>query len=133
MPYTFSKMEVTMAKHVYLPLNRNYKPLGLTTREWVQHEPYLHQAVVFSSDPHDIQGVWWTKVMPSKPLLTLYNDDPESRFDYFSRLERLMSRSVRLAQFTRVAASEQSRPRPLSNAPRPIGEVTIAMPEPREA
>jgi hypothetical protein len=34
-------------KHVYLPLNRNYKPLGQTSRQRVRYEDYVDQAMIF--------------------------------------------------------------------------------------
>jgi hypothetical protein len=38
MPYTFTKLEVNKRKHVYLPLNRNYKPLGVLSLETVDYD-----------------------------------------------------------------------------------------------
>ena len=91
MPYTYEKIEVPKFRHVYLPLNRNYKPLGILSGDWVDYEDYLHQAVRFSSDPHTFDGVWY-----SPETLHLYEDATKSRIDYFARLERLFTRSLKL-------------------------------------
>jgi hypothetical protein len=76
---------------VYLPLNRDYKPLGLKTKDCVDYQDYIEQAVVFPDDPHAFENVWHRS-----ESLHLYGDDPESRLDYFDRLERLLGRSVKL-------------------------------------
>lgn len=97
MPYQFIQMEVPDAKHVYLPLNRNYKPLGYgtprQTTPWVDYSDYLHQAVVFERDPHGFQGIW-----EEPERLYLYSDNSGTQKTYFTRLEKLMSRTVRLYQ-----------------------------------
>jgi hypothetical protein len=55
------------------------------------------QAVVFRLDPHTFEGVWFdpvgTAVGLQRPRLLLYDDTPESRMDYFTRFERLMTRA----------------------------------------
>lgn len=90
-PYQFVKLEVPKPKHVYLPLNRDYKPLGVTTGDWVEYEDYLHQAVIFARDPHKFENVWhYTEG------LYLYEDAQSSRLDYFQRLERLLRHSPKL-------------------------------------
>ena len=91
MPYTFHPLDAK--KRVYLPLNRNYKPLGYTSKVMVDYEDYRPQAVIFGADPHTVKDVW-----TSGQGLYLYNDGPSSRTDYFERFERLMSRSIRLAR-----------------------------------
>ena len=91
MPYCFKKLEVGRHAHVYLPLNRNYKPLGITSGEWVNYDTFLPQAVVFSADPHSFDGIWF-----HRETLHLYEDAVPSRMDYFARLERLLSREVKL-------------------------------------
>lgn len=95
MPYQFIPMDVSDAKHVYLPLNRNYKPLGYgtprQTQPWVDYKDYLHQAVVFERDPHGFKGVW-----EDAEGLYLYNDNSDTQATYFARIEKLMSRTVRL-------------------------------------
>lgn len=88
MPYRFEKIEVKSRKHAYLPVNRNYKPLGYLGHKRVDYQDYAAQAVVFSSDPHQFPGIW-----TDSEGLFLYNDDPDSRADYFARFERLMCRS----------------------------------------
>lgn len=103
MPYSFQKMEHAKVKHLYLPLNRNYKPLGMTTGEWVDYDPYVQShGVVFGSDPHKFAGVWYGEHEKS---LYMYADVPSSRRDYFQRLEMLMSHVMKLAEFEFDAAS----------------------------
>ena len=91
MPYCFQKLEVADRAHVYLPVNRNYKPLGVTDEEWVDYDTYLPQAVVFSADPRRFDGIWL-----DNETLHLYEDAVSSRVDYFARLEKLLSRVVKL-------------------------------------
>jgi hypothetical protein len=89
LPYQFVKVELGGRKHTYLPLNRNYKPLGVLGRAHIKYEDYAPQAVVFGSDPHTFKGVW------SDPKgLYLYDDNTRSRVDYFERLEKLLSRTM---------------------------------------
>ena len=89
MPYQFVHLRSRRFKHLYLPVNRNYKPLGHIGREWVDYREYASQAVIFRSDPHHLEGVW-----ANPERLYLYNDSVGSRLDYFARYERLMSRSM---------------------------------------
>ena len=91
LPYSFVKLETANRKHVYLPVNRNYKPLGVTSGERVDYDDFTWQAVIFSADPHTFDNVWFRR-----DTLHLYEDVISSRLDYFQRLERLLSRSVKL-------------------------------------
>ena len=91
LPYKFEKLESPKRKHVYLPLNRNYKPLGITSRDHVDYAAYMHQAVVFASDPTKFTGVWH-----DPKGLWLYDDTSNSRVDYFERLSRLTDRTMKL-------------------------------------
>jgi hypothetical protein len=91
MPYQFKKMPHPKRKHLFLPVNRNYKPLGITSRDHVNYESYMDQAVVFPKDPATFEGVWW-----DSNGLYLYEDALESRRDYFQRLQKLLSYSVAL-------------------------------------
>jgi hypothetical protein len=92
MPYQFVPLKIEGRKHVYLPLNRDYKPLGVTARDdFVNYDDFKHQAVVFAKDPHGFEDVW-----TNAEGLYLYKDNPRSRVDYFVRLDRLLSRSVKL-------------------------------------
>ena len=95
MPYCFMKVDVSGRRHVYLPVNREYKPLGITSSDWVDYEDYLSQAVVFSSNPQSFEGIWHEQDDDGDALY-LYAPDGPSRVDYFARLERLMSRSIKL-------------------------------------
>lgn len=58
MPYSFVKLDAPPKKHVYLPLNRNYKPLGYAGREHLDYEAYRAQAVQFKTDPKKFAGIW---------------------------------------------------------------------------
>ncbi len=92
MPYAFEPLAHSTWKHVLLPLNRNYKPLGITSKDHVDYNHYVSQAMVFNFDPAKFDGVWYSKI----PHLYLYDDTEASRADYFPRLHKLFSRSVRL-------------------------------------
>ena len=91
LPYQFVKLELETRKHVYLPLNRNYKPLGYLGKDFLKYEDYASQAVVFGSDPSGFKGVWHDPAG-----LYLYDDNPRSRRDYFERLDKLLSRTMSL-------------------------------------
>ena len=93
MPYTFEKLEHPELTHVYLPLNRNYKPLGITSKDWVEYEEFIDQAVAFNRDPSKLKGVWL-----DTQGLYLYEDSLDSRKDYFERLGKLFSHSMRLVE-----------------------------------
>lgn len=90
MPYNFVKLDATSHKHVYLPLNRNYKPLGRILDTWVDYESFVDNAVVFAADPYTFKGVWISGG------LYLYDDLPATRRDYFTRLDKLLSHSMPL-------------------------------------
>jgi hypothetical protein len=94
MPYHIEHLEDPQHKHAYLPVNREYKPLGITSSNWVHYEDYRSQAMVFVSDPAAFEDIWIRRGNG----LWLYSDSPESRLDYFARLERLLNRSVKLLE-----------------------------------
>ncbi len=94
MPYYFEKLEHPKFKWVYLPVNRNYKPLGISSDKWVDYDSFMNShAVRFSRDPITFEGIW-RGVDPDE--LFLYNDDRKSRLDYFERLGKLMEKSIEL-------------------------------------
>jgi hypothetical protein len=95
-PYKFEPILKSKHKHAYLPLNRNYKPLGhRSIKDVVDYDAYPSQAVIFSSDPHLFADIW----MPGD-LLYLYDDTWTSRLDYFTRFERLMLHSLKVLEMT---------------------------------
>lgn len=91
MPYCYHKLEHSSRKHVWLPLNRNYKPLGITSRDHVDYDRFINQAVAFASDPAAWRGVWVDRQAAIGGKLYLYTDGPRYRADYFARLARVMS------------------------------------------
>lgn len=95
MPYQFLKLDLVGAKHIYLPLNRNYKPLGfgkpLGNSDHVNYLDYRRQAISFLRDPHSFKGVWY-----DVSGLYLYGDEEASQSTYFERLGLLMDRVVKL-------------------------------------
>jgi hypothetical protein len=87
MPYLYHRVEHPKRAHVFLPLNRNYKPLGSLTRNYVRYEDFVEtHGVAFARDPASFKGIW-TNVQGTH--LWLYDDSAKSRVDYFERLERL--------------------------------------------
>ncbi len=92
LPYTLHLMPGQRKKHTYLPLNRDYKPLGVVTMDHVRYEDYLDRAVVFGTDPHRFTDIWipWD----ARRLLYLYTDNNRSVRDYFERLGRLCMRQM---------------------------------------
>ena len=105
MPHEFVRLGPGDDEHVYLPLNRGLKPLGVTARGCVRFDDFRAQAVVFRMDPHTFEGVWFDPVGAAPPglprrRLLLYDDTAESRMDCFARFERLMARVSRLSGAT---------------------------------
>jgi hypothetical protein len=92
LPYQFVKISAN-GRNGYLPVNRRYKPLGVNSGEWVNYEDYANQAVFFATDPKTFKDVWHASAE-----LYLYSDDPDTRKDYFERLERLLKKSMKLAK-----------------------------------
>ena len=88
-PYNFSKLENDRFNHVYLPLNRDYRPLGVT--ENVTYQDYIAQALVFMNDPAKFKDVW----VPGKPLY-LYDGSTESLLTLGERFMRLQMKVCRL-------------------------------------
>ncbi len=93
MPYLYQRVEVAGRKHAYLPLNRDYVPLGFRRADgFVKYEEVAERhAVYFSRDPALLDDVWWNVRDGS---LWLYDDSAASRFTYFARLEKLMLRQM---------------------------------------
>jgi hypothetical protein len=97
MPYVFQRVSISGTRWAYLPLNRIYKPLGIISRTRVDYNEFTEtHAVKFTRDPQGFYDVWWNIDDSDGGRLWLYADDPMSRKDYFERLERLMSRSIRV-------------------------------------
>ena len=57
LPYTFQKLASREHRHVWLPLNRDYKPLGYLGEEIVSYADFAHQALVFDRDPRKFQEI----------------------------------------------------------------------------
>lgn len=87
MPYAFVRLDHPKRRHVFLPVNRNYKPLGQTSSKWVEYREFLDSAVVFRRDPKQMSGVWTA----TREHLHLYNDNPKSRLNYFERPSRVLA------------------------------------------
>ena len=83
MPYVYQKIDDQEFPFVFLPLNRQYKPLGVITDKFVDYDDYRTHRVVFKKDPTFFKNIW------TNPCY-LFNDGPESQKDYFIRLERLL-------------------------------------------
>lgn len=90
MPYHF----VPLGDNLFLPVNREYKPLGLsrTQLSWAVYQEYSHQAMLFKQDIAELEGIWW------KQPLWLYNDAADSFKDYEVRLGKLLSLMPRLGR-----------------------------------
>lgn len=82
--------------HVYLPLNRDYRPLGMAKDDtiWRDDDYMAHadRAMKFARDPNTFEGVW------GHSPLYMYHDGMNFRGDYFERLEKLFSRSIKLTK-----------------------------------
>ena len=95
MPYLYQRVEVPGRKHAFLPLNRDYVPLGMRrSAGFVRYEDAMAgHGVYFTRDPATWDGIWWNV---RDGCLWLYDDSVASRQDYFARLERLMSRRMEM-------------------------------------
>lgn len=97
LPYNFQKIDHAKFSHVYLPLNREYKPIGiLTYSPRVKYEDYPLHYVRFHSDPHKFVDVW---VNDEFGGLFLYDDGQQSRDTYFNRLARLCSHKMTMINY----------------------------------
>lgn len=61
LPYCFRKMEHDKHKYVFLPLNREYKPIGLPYDPWINYENYARNMVVLTRNPEKLEGIWINK------------------------------------------------------------------------
>jgi len=92
MPYLFHRISHPKHKHAFIPLNRNYKPLGQMTKEHVDYDALaMSHGVVFARDPINYPGIWHNV---EGDHYWLYSDDPRTRMDYFKRLETLMTYDI---------------------------------------
>ncbi len=97
MPYLYQRLQHPSRKHVLLPLNRNYKPLGALDREFRDYDQLAEShGVVFSRDPATFDQVWWNT--DGLGRFWLYDDSVKSRLDYFERFERLMLKANTMFQ-----------------------------------
>lgn len=98
LPYHFEPMPHPRYKHVYLPLNRQYKPLGIIPA-WphVNYEDYSQQFIRFHRDPHTFKDVW---LLDPRGHLFLYDDGEKSRSTYFARLDRLCRHKMTMVEFS---------------------------------
>jgi hypothetical protein len=91
MPYTFIPITVPgVRKHVYLPVNRNYKPLGIGTARNlggadVDYNKYESHFLRFTSDPHKFKDIF-----VGRSPLYLYSGTPREGDSYGARLQELM-------------------------------------------
>jgi hypothetical protein len=95
MPYLYQRIGVPGRKHAYLPLNRDYVPLGYRRQDgFINYdETALRHAVYFSRDPAALKDIWWNQTDGN---LWLYDDSVRSRLDYFERFERLLTRKMEM-------------------------------------
>lgn len=102
LPYCFTKLKSDAHRHVWLPLNRDYKPLGFLGRSWANYQDHIANAVVFSRDPSTFKNVWDGGI--SSTDCFLYNDGSDLA-EYFNRLEKLLSHQHSLYGLTTAGRS----------------------------
>ena len=94
MPYLYQRVEAAGRKHAFLPLNRDYLPLGMRRDGRIDYAAVAPtHTVYFTRDPAKLEGIWWNQSGTSN---WLYDDSAASRLDYFARLERLMLRQMEM-------------------------------------
>lgn len=74
----------------WLMLGRDYKPIGVTARDWVDYDDFAHQRFKLRVHPLKMVGVWRPKDREGQHDCRwwFYSDSVESYMDYFQRLER---------------------------------------------
>ena len=93
MPYLFERIEHPRHKHAFLPLNRDYAPLGMRRcghRDYAAMLPT--HGVFFARDPAKLDVFWNVRGRSH----WLYDDSSASRFTYFERLQTLMMRQMEM-------------------------------------
>lgn len=88
-PYAYTQLR----SGKWLAINRYYKPLGQPRSEWADYEQFADAPEHFICHPAKFKRIW-AAVGASLGMMWLYNDDPQSRRDYFSRLLKLDDYSV---------------------------------------
>lgn len=109
LPYCFRKMynddDVTCGRpswssdiidlypYTYLPLNRRYKPIGITTDNWVEYDQYPMHFIRSKKPFFQINNVFTNRrgITKEETTFYLYNDGIDSRLNYFARLKHLMN------------------------------------------
>lgn len=109
-PYCIVRLKPRLGEpERWLALNRLYKPLGIPNyAPLVDYEAYKERGIVFGLDPGSLDGVW-SGTRPGDYLHHLYNDDPRSLRDYFSRLCCLDDAVERAARSNSNAKKRRSR------------------------
>jgi len=93
MPYLFQQVEYLGIKNVYLPLNRDYHPIGVRSG-FADYADYIEtHAVHLPRDASSYPDIWFSARGRS---FWLYDDSSASRIDYFDRLQRLLCKGLPL-------------------------------------
>lgn len=85
LPYCFHCLD--SSNNIWLPLGREYKPLGCDWHSYVDYDEHVERAVHFASDPTKFKGVW---TYHPNPLWLYLRDDGTPASTYFGRLVKLM-------------------------------------------
>lgn len=86
----------------YILLNRNYKPLGLITADWIEYEAHP-TAFALKLTPAQAQKLSWNQ-SPDTTRVYLYNDgtiptdSPAKLQAYMGRLDQLMKLKIAAPQ-----------------------------------
>lgn len=100
LPYCIHKIS-SRKGHVYLPLNREYKPIGVVSKERVDYEAFPHLFVRFARCPSKIKIDWQYKIIGNGGViekLYFYNDGLKSRGDYFEKYTTVMDKAKLLIE-----------------------------------
>jgi hypothetical protein len=93
LPYKMMNLEHSRTKNLYLPVNRNYKPLGIISGDFVKYDDYIDQAIIFSRPLRENELFWNRRSDGSISEYYLYNDGNCHDFmSYLNRLNLLMKR-----------------------------------------
>lgn len=100
LPYCIHKIS-SHKGHVYLPLNREYKPIGVVSKERVDYEAFSHLFIRFSRCPSKIKIDWQYKIVNNDGViekLYFYNDSLKSRSNYFEKYTAVMDKAKLLIE-----------------------------------
>jgi hypothetical protein len=88
LPYALYR--IAGPNHTCLFVNRNYKPLGMITGDYIEYSDHPDKAIRFVRDPFQFKDCFYTGNDAPNPGY-LYGGADDFDRNYFPRLQRLLS------------------------------------------